>query len=108
MKQEIIDYVKLQNDIEDDKYDNLLSNYFDLGEIQLQKFIGTKKLTSTLYLVIKEFVLYKYENEYGKIIDVKNNENPVKCYKCKPQLDKFFEPYRPLLLNYRSLCGGEM
>ncbi len=108
MKQEIIEYVKQKEGIENDKYDVLLGNYFDLGELQVQKYIGCKKLTTTLYLVVKEFVLHKFENDYLNVIDVKNNADPVKCYKSKPVLDEFFEQYRPLLLNYRSLCGGEM
>ncbi len=106
LKQEIIDYVKLQKHITDDRFDQLLGNYFDLGELQIQKFIGTKRLTSTLYLVIKEYVMYKFETQYKNLLEVKS-ELP-KCYKQKTGLDEFFEQYRPLLLNYRSLCGAEM
>ncbi len=108
MKQEIIEYVKIQNNIQNEKYDKLLSNYFDLGELQLQKFIGSKKLTSTLYLVVKEYVEYKFINEYKNFLEVKKNIDPLKCYRQKVELDEFFENYRPLLLNYKSLCGAEM
>ncbi len=108
MKQEIIEYVKLQNEISDEKYDQLLGNYFDLGELHIQSFIGSKKLTSTLYLVIKEYVLYKFEKDYKNFLEMKSKGEFFFCSVQKPELEEFFEKYRPLLINYKSLCRAEV
>ncbi len=108
MKQEIIEYVKQKNAIKDENYDQLLGSYFDLGELHIQNFIGSKKLTSTLYLVVKEYVLFKFEKDYINFKELKNKNEFFSCCTQIPELEEFFEKYRPLLINYRSLCRAEM
>ncbi len=107
MKQEIIEYVKLQYNIKNENYDELLSNYFDLGELYIQKVIGSKRLTSTLYLVLKEYVLYKFEKDYNNLLGLSSDEM-INLYLEKPELEEFFKKYKPLFINYKSLCKAEM
>ncbi len=108
MKQEIIEFIKQQNQIHDEVYDQFLSDCFDCGEQYIQKFIGSKRLTTTLYLVLKEYVTYKFERECKDFSQTEIVNKLKTCFIDQTEIEQFFEKYRPLLINYRSLCGAEM
>ncbi len=84
--------------------------YFTLGEAQIQKYLGAKKLTSTLYLLINKYIIYKLEiaKSMGTFVvfeedEELNGDNLKQMY----LIDKFFIEYSTLLNNYKKLVRLE-
>ncbi len=85
-------------------YDDFIYFYFNQGEMQVKKYLKSERLTSTLYLLIRKYVIYKVQ------IAIKRStenilEEDVIAYDSIYRFDEFFLEYISLLNNYRKLVS---
>lgn len=108
MKNEVLESIRTTKEFNAIEFEDLMEFYFDFGESQIKRYLHTDKLTSTLYVLIRKFVIHKldvaiesgqdlgqvYENE----IFILNNSYDY-CLK----FDNFFDDYMPILNSYKRL-----
>lgn len=89
-------------------YEDLMEFYFELGESQIKRYLRTDKLTSTLYMLIRKFVIYKLDVAVDSGQDLKQiYENEMfilsNSYDYQLKFDTFFDDYMSILNSYKLL-----
>ncbi len=107
IREEILQSVKNVCDIDDSRYDEFIEYYYNVGKVQVEGYVESSKLTSTLYLLIHKFVIFKVkqgiERETTSVL--KEDYMTSCCGGLKEiyKLDKFFMDYLKLLTHYKRL-----
>ncbi len=110
IKEEILQSVKKVCEVEDNRYDEFILFYFTFGEGQIERYLKAKKLTSTLYLLIYKYIIFKVETAIKKetILVFEEDEKISRdCLKHIYFIDDFFMEHSRLLNNYRRLVKLE-
>ncbi len=106
IREEILKSVKNVCNLNDSVYDEFIEYYYNIGESQIKGYIDSKKLTSTLYILVHKFIIFKVNEGIQRntnVILVEDSE--VGCFDLKQlyKLDNFFLDYIKILNHYKRL-----